>query len=621
MSHVDVGCDPPVEMPQGLSTNHVAPRPLPLQPDGPNPTSNPVLLMIGHMIYLARATAIAWWKHAPWLLGFMLLAMTARSMSLLVTSQIVTKYPFFVMFGPSFGIMLDMAITVLAIRSMGSYLGMRDDQLRPSIRRILESTLLPFMLIYLTFGYVTNYTSNIMYLVQARFQYAQLAELLAALNPIATAHARWTTLIIFVVSFLLGYLVTWLQNKTAASWLSIVSAFLSTVRWVLGVFSLFRVWEQVRFWLYDREFSLWGQKFVTWLSSQIHINIPAVWSDIWGFFVEYVWHGMWSLLAFPLVWFALIIVVAGGQFLSANAVFERVLHADAETRVTFLRRELINRAIGGLSDRVFPIFRALRDTTKATLPFLGAYVVGFSVLTWVGDGFSRVADIIIGARPDAVVMAVSPFVELVPSVLIMSLQIALLAVTYQRATELARMPAPPRRLIAHQGLAVALVCAALVTVQGVATGGLNVTVHTVPMGEAVRFQQTTATVPAVRVGAFTQNGSQIDLTDRMFVVVTAAVQTDIDARRFYVELVAGGHTYQTYDYVQMLSTTPGFRTLDDFVFEVNPGDLLGPVFVQVRPSVGPYMQREVARFRVGPATLRPEAAPIEVNTTERNELP
>jgi len=578
--------------------------------------------MFGHLIYLARATAVAWWQHAPWLVGFMLFAMSARYASLLVTSQVVTKYPFFIMFGLALGILFDIAITVLAIRSMGSYLGMHDEESRPSVRQILESTLLPFMLIYLTFGYVSNYTSNIMYIVQARFQIWQLSDLLQALNPVSTAHARWTTLIIFVASFLIGYLVTWLQNMTSAAWLSLISAFLSTVRWVLGVFSLFRVWEQVRFWLYNREFSLWGEKFVTWASSLVHINIPVIWSNIWSFFVEYVWHGMWSLLAFPLVWFALIIVVAGGRFLNANTVFEHVLQAETETRVTFLRRELVDRIIGGLSDRLFPILRALRDMTKATLPFLGAYVVGFTALTWAGDGLSRVVAIKIGVRPDAVVMSLWPLVQLIPSVLVMSLQIALLAVAYQRATELAKMPTTPRRVAVRQGVVVALVCAALVTAQGVAAKGLDVTVLRLPMSAAAQFQQTTAAVTSVRAGVATQNGSRTDITDRRFVAVTAAVQTDTESRRFYVTVIADGHTYQPYDYATTIDTTPGFRTVEDFVFEVNPADLDGPVFVQIRPSVNTYLQREVAQFKIDPSMLVSSGdAPIDIDTTQRDELP
>ena len=581
-----------------------------------------MLLMLGHLVYLARATASAWWKHAPWLVGFMLFAMTARYTSLLVTSQIVTKYPFFIMFGLALGIMLDMAITVLAIRSMGSYLGMHDDADRPSVREILEKTLLPFMLIYMTFGYVSDYTSNIMSIVQARFQIWQLSEMLGALNPVSTPHARWMTLIIFLASFLLGYLVTWIQNKTSATWLSLVSAFLSTVRWVLGVFSLFRVWEQVRFWLYDRQFSLWGEKLATWASSLIHINIPEVWSQIWGFFVTYVWHGMWSLLAFPLVWFALVIVVAGGEFLNANAVYERVLKVESETNVTFLRREVIDRLIGGVADRLFPILRALRDTTKATLPFLGAYAVAFALLTWAGDGLARVVSMLVGVRPDAVILALLPFVSLIPSVLVMSLQIALLAVTYQRATELAQMPRPARRVAVRQGLVVLLVCAALVTAQGVATSGFELAIRTMPITATAQFGPTTATIPAVRVGSSTQERTRVHTTDRMFVVVTAAVQSDTESRSFFVTVLAGGRTYDPYDLATIISTTPGFKTVEDFVFEVSPADLDGPVYVQVRPLTSVFLQREATRFAVDPAALTPvDDAPITIDTTAQNEMP
>jgi len=608
-------------MPYGFTPKHAATRPLPFQPDGPNPAFNPVLLMIGHLIYLGRATGSAWVRQAPWLMGFLLFAQTARFASLLITSQISIKYPFFMMFGLSFGIITNIVFVILAIRSMSSYLGMTDEQTQPSIKDTLAATLIPFMVIYLAFGYVTNFTSDVLYLLTANIGFLNLADILSALNPISSTKAALETAGVFAATFLFGYLMTWVQNKTKASWPSLVSAFLSTVRWVLGVFSVFRIWEQVHLWLYGRQASMWWQQFVDWVSLHIHIDIPEIWSQIWSFFTTYVWHGMWDLVLYPMVWFALVIVVRGGQFLSANDVFERVLHIEQPGKASFLRRELIDRLPGDLDSRVFPILHALRETTRATMPFLGAFVVGFTLVTWAGDGLTRLISIIIGPRSAPVVMSVVPFVDLISSVLTMSLQIALLAVAFQRASQLAEMPKTPRATSIRQGIVLALVCAVLVASQGVSTQGLQTTVHTVSINSAGKSMGATVTLSNFRVGHAISGSIHEEATDRMFLVVTVAIQSDTSTD-YYTSVEANGRTYSPYDFGLPITSTPAFRTSADYVFEISPADLQGPVFILVRPSTSVYMQKEAIRFRVDHSVfVAISDEPIPVNTSQKDDLP
>lgn len=605
------------------SPKHAATRPLPFQPDGPKPASNPVLLMIGHLVYLARATAIVWWRQAPWLLGLMLFSVTAQYTSLLVTSRVVRDYPFFIMFGLSFGILVNMAMVILAIRYVGDYLGNHGNQPRPSIRNLLGATVIPFMVIYMAFGYVSDFTSSILYVLQVQVGDFSLADILGALNPLRSTKALVETVIVFAVTFLLGYLMNWLGKKTTKSWPSLISAFLSTVRWVLGFFSLFRIWEQVHLWFYDRQFTQWWQQFLDWLSSLVHINFPQILSDIWAFFTTYVWHGMWTLLIYPLVWFALVIVVAGGQFLSVNDVYDRVMHVEQRGAASFFRREIIDRLPGDLDSRFFPILHALRETTRATLPFLGAFVLSFTLLTWAGDGLTRLAAILIGARPENVAVALLPFVSLISSLFVMSLQIALLGVAFQRASQLAQMPARPRGTTVRHGVAVALACAVLVTAQGVMTPqGLGITVHTVPLGSTAKTMDATTMVSDVRVGKTLDGYFRQTTTDRLFLAVTVTVQSDTQTRTFYATVNANGHTYQPYRYDPTPTTTPGFRTHVDYVFEIVPADLDGPVFVDVKESVSVYLQQEISRFSVDKSLLANISdEPITVNDTSQVEVP
>jgi len=253
---------------------------------------------------------------------------------------------------------------------------------------------------------------------------------------------------------------------------------------------------------------------------------------------------------------------------------------------------------------------------------LGAFVVGFTLLTWAGDGLWRLVGIALGAQPVPVVAAASALIQLIPSVLIMSLQIALLAVAFQRASELAQMPKPPRRVEVRRGIALALVCAVLVTAQSVTTQNAGTTIHTIPMNSSATSLGVTMTLSDARVGTTLDEGFTQETTDRVFMVVNVAVESDTKVFSFNVTAQAGGHTYPPYGPDPLITTTPGFRTRVDYIFEIAPADLDGPVYVLMAPSVDIYVQKESTRFAVDPAALANVSTdPVPVDKTTRDELP
>lgn len=573
--------------------------------------------LAAHFIYLVKATAITWWRHAPWLLGFMLFAMTARYASMLVTSQVAIKYPFFVMFGMAFGLVVNLVMIILAIRAMIDILGVEN---QPTIRHLLETSVVPFMLIYLAFGYMSQYMSTLLFVIQARSQFAALSEMLAALNPTQSVRALVSTIVIFVASFLLGYLVTWLQARTSAPWLSLISAFLSAVRWVLGFYSVFRIWEVVRLWLYGRQFSLWWEHFGDWLSSWMHINVPAVLSNAWAFFAGNIWPGLWGLLVYPLVWFALIIVVMGGELLNVNAVYERVMRPQGKS---VIRRIVLDNLLGRVNLRILPIFNAFRDMLKATVPFLGAYVILFTLLTWIGDGLERLVWIGTGMRPDAVIVALVPVVDIISSVLVMSLKIALLVTTYQRAITLAKSPHPkPATAVAH-GLFVVLIAIVLAIAQTSVSTATSVTVHSASQQGVTDFKDSQVTVSNIRVGTELAGAWSSETTDQRFLAVSLSVYSDTVARGFQVAIIASGHTYKPYDNALWITTIPGFRVSTDYVFEISTADLQGTVFAEIRPNSGITVQPEVSRFRLDASIISApsQGNSIDVDESLRKDLP
>jgi len=572
--------------------------------------------MVTHFVNLVRATAVAWWRHAAWLIGFMLFAMVARYASLLVSTQVAPKYPFFIMFGMAFGLLANLAMIILAIRAMSDHLGVAE---QPSIRRTLETSLVPFLLIYLAFGYMATYTTTLMYVVQARFSFSGLSDLLGALNPTQSTHALVTVIVIFVVSFAVEYSATWIEQKTSASWMAMVPAYCSAVRWVLGVFSITRLWEVVRFWVNERQFSAWWDSFGDWVASLMPTNLPELLARSWGYFADSIWPGLWELLIYPLVWFALVIVVVGGKFLDVNTVYDQVLRPKGGN---FIRRLVLDGLLQDLNVRWFPIVRALRDMVKATVPFLGAYVVLFTLLTWVGDGLQRLVSMAIGVRPDAMIIAMHPLVVAIPSVLIMSFQIALLAAAYQQAAKLATAPRPARGTAIAHGAVVALVAASLVVVQAQIMEGAEVTVRTASQGVS-NFRDSSITVSNIRIGTEVTSYSRTETTPQRFVALTLTAYSHTVVRGYRIVLIADGHTYPPYDDSLWISTVPGFFVTTDYVFEVNTDDLGGPVFAEVRPTLAMGYQQEYSRFQLDPDLL---AAPsqgniVEVDASVRKTLP
>jgi len=578
---------------------------------------NALVLLVAHFWRLATATATGWWRHAPWLVGFMLLAATARYASLLVTSQIAIKVPYLIMVSMSFGLLVNIVMIILAIRVMIQALGIGE---QPGIRQVLERSVAPFLVIYLAFGYMSTYSSTMMYVIQTRFSYWKLGDLLDSLNPAHSTRALVTVVVIFIGSFVLGYLLSFIQSKTSASWLSLADAFLQAVRWVLGVFSITRIGEQVRYWVFARQFSQWRDETVDWLSSALHINLPDLFGRVWGMFTGTVWPGLWQLLVYPLVWFALVIVVVGGRLIDVNAMYERVMQPK---NTSFVRREILERMLGGVNAKLLPVLHALRDMIRATVPFLGAYVILFTLLTWAGQGLERLAWMVIGSQGDQLSMALLPLVDAISSVLVMSLKIALLVVAYQQASALANQPHPPRRTFVVHGVMVVLLAAALVAAQSMIGAGADTTVKTAAPNGMSTFLDSRVTVYNLRVGTDVPGTYGAGPTSQRYIAITVKAYATSSALRFTMSLSADGHTYDPFDNALWLTTTPGFTATTDYLFEVNTADLKGPVYADVTLSGGIQYQGEKSRFRLDPAVLSApsDGQEVQYDPTVRQRLP
>jgi len=565
---------------------------------------NALAQLATHLWGLVAATASGWWRYAPWLVGFMLFAEAARYASLLATSQFAIQVPFLIMFIMAFGLLVNIVMIILAIRAMMASLSTGE---QPSIRQVFERSIASFLVIYLAFGYMSTYTSTMMNVIQTRFSTWTMIDLLGTLNPAISTKALVTVVVIFFSSFGVGYLATFIQSRTSASWLSLVGAYMQSMRWVLGVFSITRIGEQVRIWAYARQFSLWGEQSIAWLSSRLHIDLPDLISRMWGVFTSTIWPGLWQLLVYPLVWFALVIVVAGGRLITVTEVFERVTHTESSS---YARSEFLDNLLGDINVKLLPVLHALRDMLRATVPFLGAYVILFTLLTWAGDGLERLAWMVIGSRGDVYDMVALPFVDAISSALVMSFKIALLVVAFQQARILANSPRPTRHASVAHGAIVVLLAAALVAAQAGIGTGANTTINQAAPNGRSTFVDSRVTVYNLRVGTKVSGPYKTEPTPLRYVAVTVTAYSHSSTLGFVVSLIAGDHTYTTCDGKLWLSTTPGFTATTEFLFEVDTADLQGPVYAEVKITGGIQYQAIRSRYRLDPAVL---SAPSEGN--------
>ena len=552
--------------------------------------------VVTHGWSLVAGTSRTWVRFLPWLLGFTLFAWAGEYGCLLVSGVVATYQPYLVIFGLSVGLTIQLLMIVLALRKVGDLTHWSSSE-PVSVRRIIDVALLPFLGIYVAFGYVNDYVSNLIFLIQGRTDTFTLANILGELNPTGSRTRLIVVLASLVVLYVLGQVLGSIRSKTASVWLDLASTLVTAFGTFLGILSIFRIWEQVRLWLYTRNVWGWIGTFSDWLRETFPIDVPEFLSQAWAFLADTCWPGFWDLLVQPLVWFALAILVAGGQFIHVDDIVTRVVPPSSNKFVNFLREDVQERILGDLDVKVLPVLHALRRMWKATVPFLAAYIVVFTVLTWIGEGLESFVWRLMGMQSTvSVIVNAIPLVDAISSVLIMSLKIALLVVTFSQAEKLAESPPAPRTSVGTTVLIVALCF--ILAVAHTLTAPSMTTTRSGREGQTLTIMGVQVSISDVRVGTRLESGWHEDVTDQRFVAVHLTAYSKSVQGSLNSTLVGSGHTYDPYDFTYSTHLDAGFLSEIDLVFEVSTADCSRPLYFETRSIRALTAQIEVARFRL-----------------------
>jgi hypothetical protein len=567
---------------------------------------------------LTADTVAAWWRLLPTLAALTLMGWAAYHASVLGAAQVAIVNVWLIIPVLAAGVVAQLATLVIAIRAVAHRLGTvdllhrvlgqeaaKDDRDR-SLLRLLSLTLLPFLGIYAAFGYVQQFARDVVILSELSLGFGGLlSELNPVSSPVVGAVVVIAVLGLYVVRRLLDALFERRQNPLVGTAAVLVEATLV----LLLALSGFRLFEQFGLWWHDRAVQQWWDLSVGWLTGWLHWDLPPLLRGAWNFLRDAFWPVFLDVISKPIAWLALAALVVGARIRSFAELWSTdVPVADDAgwgtrirarlTSATGIRRVVLrtqDAAFGDLDDKYLPVWQALRLVLKAGWVHLGAFVLAYGVLQLGGDWLVTGVLRLIGGVPVTTGLVTAPLIDLIPDVLVMSLQISLLAVALGRilqhqahARDTDGTPAPTRRSRAAE---IAIVAALLVgfTAVWMARPSDSVAPRVGALGREGRLDAQLVRIDAVDYGTrLTVDQGRPTTTGAAFVVVRfACYRPGADGEAPQVDLVNGERTYHSggWGWAPVLPQ-PGFENAGDVVFEIDPADLDSGLSARVSPGAG-----------------------------------
>ncbi|MCC6498094.1 MAG: hypothetical protein IT193_17715, partial [Propionibacteriaceae bacterium] len=497
---------------------------------------------------LAADTAGVWLRLLPRLLALTLLGWVAYHGAVLLAAEVAQLSPWLLILALSIGVVLRLATVVVALRSIATELGapvllrqvaaaeaVIDDRDR-SVGRLLGVTLLPFLALYAAFGYVDVFARDVVLLSTYRFG---PGELLTALNPLNSPVVGFTTAAVIIGLYLTRRLIDRWQDRTTLILPALVGAVVEASLLLVVLLSGFRLVESAKLWLGDRRLAQWWEQAVEAASGWLRIDLPEVVDRLWAFLAGTAWPVLWDVLSQPLAWLTLTALVFGARALTLADVWHTGRTTRIHTRLERLRGAVLRAEgprrvvlkvqaslLGDIDDKYLPSWKSLRLVLRAGWAFLGAFVLLFNLVRFAGE---RASDLIVGAmggQPVAVGIRLYPLVDLLPNVLAMSVQLALLGSGFVRMLQLqadsGSRPAVPARPWVRLA-EVAVVGALVVAMTSVTLLGQlpDASARSAAVGERARFFGGEVTVDGVELGTRLEQSSlnSAEQTPLVFVVV------------------------------------------------------------------------------------------------------
>ncbi|MGC3955789.1 MAG: hypothetical protein QM804_16320 [Propionicimonas sp.] len=524
-----------------------------------------------------------WWP----LISLALLGWVAYYGSVLLGVTIAPIQPYLIVPTLAAGAVVQLATIVAGMRRVAGELRVADllareaDAAVPASElAVLGATLLPFLGIYSAFGMVDRYATDLMTVVVIRHGEGAVV---GDLNP---TKEWWGIAVVVGVVIVLFGVRRWLesvQERTGRGWPGLVGVFVEASALFLVLLSGFRVAESVQLWWHDTTAASWLDAPLAWLADW-WMAMPQPVAVVGDFLAATLWPLVWEVVTQPLAWLTLAALAYGSRVVSLADLWRGRPPAAAPDarpaasgRLRTVVLEVQQVVLGDLDGKYLPTWHSLRLVLRAGAPFLGAFILVFTVLRITSDALSNLLRDLIGPQQITVWIKLLPFEELIPTVLTMSLQLALLGAAFSRILAGASDPRPTDRSgRAQRAVVVSLLCLALAGASVLNDRATSDVQRDGQVGVTTAFMGASVTVGQPRVGdVLVREGSDPLRSAGSFVVVPVSVYRGGDGlQSVTVALVAGDRRYDPWPGGSLsVATAPGFETTGEFLFEVLADDL------------------------------------------------
>jgi hypothetical protein len=548
------------------------------------------------------------------LLALMLLGWAGIYGAELLAVLVIKEYPWATVPILAAGIVAQLVAVVLALRWLIATAGNRKGTGR--FTEVLTTTLVPFFLVYAGFGMVDDFLAETLRMAQTMYGASLSGDLADRLDPFSSF---WTLLVIvFIIIgvFTARELLTARLGKNPSLPLALTGGLISGGLVLLVLLSgnqiLSRISRELTYQYHVRSLYDWVLAVKNWMRGVIGDDALAAITGAIHWVTDTLAPLAWDVLLQPLAWLALTTIVAGRDLLSAADYLALSLPRKLRRKTTYQVNSALARvrdfALDTFDDQVVTRLQAFRHIWRGGWPLITAVMVGFGTISLVVDLVERLLERWYAPYGLDTFAPYQPLVGLVPKVLGLGLQLALVAVAFVVADSGVPASGRVRRpvLTALLGVAISLGMAA-------AAGQIHTPPAYLPVsadatltaeigGTVIRLETAQATR---RINDMTRNANEIATTELAFVVVMLAIGGNDVSDDYRVVLEAGGRTYLPYNATSTDSF--GYIPFNGFVlkcaqvFEVDPAALDEPMTLTVsstRVSFGLPQPQAVFRFQV-----------------------
>ena len=436
----------------------------------------------GQLTDLTSQTLRVWWQVLPKILIAWVSGWLVYRVALTLTAPIQETHPWLTVAIFSCGLVTQLAAIIIAIRIAGQPAGLwetlparaaaigRDEPLL----KVVSLSLLPFVGVYSVFNGINEATYQL-------FVHGAL-ESSTVLNPQSattvldptTARQRLTIGAVLVASYLLRRGLEAAAECTGRWAFGLGGALVEGFFSVVLIFGGSRMLGDLGIWLRERVFYGWlleGKDWLLGILASLHIAIPAFLSWLWQAWTLHLWPLITDAMLAPLLWLAVTGLVFGTYTLSAAELWEkgrqdgfagpwsrrsrrlarlesRGLSASRGSQTVVL--EFVEVFVGDLEARIIPFVQSLRHVLRVGLPFMGAFILLYSLVSAIQPLSYLLMRDLIGGNVFAFWFRTQPPLDLLSGMLGEPLRISLLAVAMTMTLTAAQRSEQSAAAPAHQ---------------------------------------------------------------------------------------------------------------------------------------------------------------------------